>query len=163
MKRALSRQDQLIRETATELRTSGKCGEHGLSAGWRDVRDDAGRPVLDDQGKPKQEPRCRPCRILGGYEQVGPVQHDPDEARRMRPGDRAQQFGSVEQRQARAERMKPIRARALPTQPGPGELYGADLLRGVTRQQITDRPKHRPTGRGGLWVVDGGRAPGGDR
>ena len=165
MSAMVSRQETAIRDTRARLRAAGKC-LHGLPAGERSVRDQTGKVVLgpaDAQGHrvPLTEPVCVGCRIAKGLKTVQPViERDPREAARMRRADRAVRLGPLERREARAARQAPIRDRALRPPPTQAEL--AARTRWMTREEIEARPVHRQTGRGGLRVVDGGRAPGGD-
>jgi hypothetical protein len=162
----LSRQEAAIRATRAQLAAAGHC-EHGLPAGTRPVRDATGKPVLgqaDERGRrvPLTELVCVACRIAGGFKIVPQqLERDPEETARMRRAERPLRRGTLAQRVSAAVRSAPIRDRARPAEPPPGAMVSG-RGRWITHEEITAKPVHRPA-KGGLRVVDGGRAPGGER
>lgn len=134
--------------------TRSKCGEHGLSGD------------LDASGDPK----CQLCRHQLGLLPIAA----PEPAREDRCGkpgheyaprqncplcgsERAERYGSLERRKARAAVRVAVRRPTERKAPEPGELTHAVIVPGLDRVSVAARPVHRPV-KGGLRVVDGGQS-----
>ena len=133
--------------------TRAKCGEHGLSGD------------LDANGDPK----CQGCRHQLGLLPIAAPEPARDD-RCGKPGheyarrqncplcgsERAERYGSLETRIARAACRAAIRKPTVRSVPEPGELTHAVIVPGLDRASVEARPVHRHV-KGGLRVVDGGR------